>query len=170
MTGETDARQENRQKGLLNFRCLQRIKLITFAVMNTLLSARPLPSFHTVYALLRMVTGFFMLLHGWEVFDARQMADYVKWLSDLQFPAPSVMAWLGKSTELIAGAGLMLGFATRFMAIPLMIAMLVVAFGMGQGKIWYGDQHPFMFVLLCTLFLFGGGGKWSLDDLFFDRK
>ena len=138
--------------------------------MNTIFSARPLPQFDTVYALLRIVTGFLMLLHGLEVFDAKLMADYGKWLNDLHFPAPQFMAWLGKGTELIAGACLMLGFATRLMTIPLMIAMLVVAFGMGHGKIWYGDQHPFLFVLLNVLFLFGGGGKWSLDGVLFDRR
>lgn len=138
--------------------------------MKTLLSAHPLPQFDTVYALLRIITGFFMLLHGWEVFDATQMAEYGKWLNDLHFPAPQLMAWLGKSAELIAGAGLMLGLATRLMTIPIICTMLVIAFGMGHGKIWYGDQHPFMFVLLGVLFLFGGGGKWSLDGVLFERR
>ncbi len=138
--------------------------------MKTLRSPHPLPQFDTVYALLRIVIGFFMLLHGWEVFDAKQMADYGKWLTDLHFPAPQLMAWLGKGAELIAGACLMLGFATRLMTIPLILTMLVIAFGMGDGKIWYGDQHPFMFVLFGVLFLFGGGGKWSLDGVLFDRR
>jgi len=138
--------------------------------MNAILSARPLPQFDTVYALLRIATGFLMLLHGWEVFDAQQMADYEKWLNDLHFPVPQYMAWLGKGTELIAGACLMLGFATRLMAIPLIFVMLGISFGMGDGKIWYGDQHPFMFVLLCVLFLFGGGGKWSIDGVLFNRR
>ncbi|MCC6281546.1 MAG: DoxX family protein, partial [Saprospiraceae bacterium] len=43
-------------------------------------------------------------------------------------------------------------------------------FGMGHGKIWYEDQHPFMFVMFGVLFLFGGGGKWSLDGVLFDRR
>jgi uncharacterized membrane protein YphA (DoxX/SURF4 family) len=134
-----------------------------FALMNTWFSARPLKNFETVYALLRMVTGFFMLFHGWEVFDPALMADYTKWLTDLQFPAPAFMAYLGKSAEFVSGACLMVGFATRFAAIPIILAMLTVAFGMGHGKVWYEDQHPFMFVLLGILFLSGGGGKWSVD-------
>lgn len=137
--------------------------------MKTLLSAQPLRSFDTVYALLRIITGLFMVLHGWEVFDAQQMADYGKWLNDLHFPAPQWMAWLGKGSELVAGIGLLLGFATRLMTIPLIITMLIIAFGMGKGKIWYEDQHPFMFVMLGVLFLFGGGGKWSLDGVLFNK-
>jgi uncharacterized membrane protein YphA (DoxX/SURF4 family) len=137
--------------------------------MKTLLSAQPFHSFDTVYALLRIITGLFMVLHGWEVFDAQQMADYGKWLNDLHFPAPQLMAWLGKGSELIAGIGLLLGFATRLMTIPLIITMLIIAFGMGNGKIWYEDQHPFMFVMMGVLFLFGGGGKWSLDGVLFNK-
>lgn len=138
--------------------------------MNTFFSARPLPAFDTVYAFLRVITGLFMLLHGWEVFDAAQMSDYGKWMTDLHFPAPNIIAWLGKGSELIFGATLMLGFATRISVIPLLLTMLIITFGMGGGKIWYEDQHPFMFVMLGLLFLFGGGGKWSLDGILFDRK
>jgi putative oxidoreductase len=134
------------------------------ARMNTWLSARPLKNFDTVYALLRIITGLFMLLHGWEVFDSAQMADYAKWLTDLHFPAPALLAYLGKGSEFVFGICLMVGFLTRFATIPLILTMLLIAFGMGHGKVWYEDQHPFMFVLLGILFLSGGGGKWSLDS------
>lgn len=137
---------------------------------NPFLSARPLKSFETAYALLRILTGALVLYHGLEVFDAKIMGDYVKWLTDLKFPAPGFMAYLGKSGELIAGIGILTGLLTRFTAVPLIIAMLVVCFGMGQGKFWYEDQHPFLFAILGVLFVFGGGGKWSLDAILFDKK
>ena len=133
--------------------------------MNTWLSATPLKNFDTIYALLRMVTGFLVLYHGWEVFNPSLMADNARWLAELQFPAPSFTAYLGKGTEFAAGACLMAGLATRFAAIPIMLVMLTIAFGMGHGKVWYEDQHPFMFVLLSVLFLSGGAGKWSVDAL-----
>lgn len=131
--------------------------------MNTWLSARPLKNFDTVYALLRIITGLFMLLHGWEVFDSAQMADYAKWLTDLHFPAPALMSYLGKGAEFASGILLTIGLFTRFATIPMILTMLGVAFGMGHGKVWYEDQHPFMFVLLGVLFLSGGAGKWSAD-------
>lgn len=138
--------------------------------MNTWLSARPLKNFDTVYALLRIVTGFFVLYHGWEVFDPALMADNAKWLTDLQFPAPSWMAYLGKGAEFAGGVCLMAGLATRFAAIPVILVMLAIAFGMGHGKVWYEDQHPFMFVLLGVLFLSGGAGKWSVDAIWTNRN
>ena len=60
--------------------------------MKAIFSSLPLPQFDTVYALLRITTGFLMLLHGWEVFDPTLMAEYGKWLNDLHFPAPQFMA------------------------------------------------------------------------------
>lgn len=135
--------------------------------MNTWLSARPLKNFDTVYAVLRIITGFFMLFHGWEVLNPAQMTDNAKWLTDLHFPAPLVMAYLGKGTELVAGACLMAGFLTRPAALCMIAVMLVISFGMGHGKVWYEDQHPFMFVLLGALFVAGGGGKWSVDGRVF---
>ena len=138
--------------------------------MNTWLSSRPLKNFDTVYALLRIVTGFLVLYHGWEVFNPSLMADYAKWLTDLQFPAPALMAYLGKGTEFAAGACLIAGLATRFVAIPIILVMLTISFGMGHGKVWYEDQHPFMFVLLCVLFFSGGAGKWSVDAIWTNRN
>lgn len=131
--------------------------------MKTWLSARPLKNFDTVYALLRIITGLFMAFHGWEVFNAAQMADNAKWLTDLQFPSPGLLSYMGKGAELVSGLLLTVGLFTRFACIAMILTMLVISFGMGHGKVWYEDQHPFMFVLLGVLFLSGGAGKWSVD-------
>ena len=126
-------------------------------------SAHPLKNFETVYALLRIVTGFFMLFHGWEVWNPAIMAENSKWLADLHFPMAGTLAYLGKGAEFVCGACLMIGLGTRFVVLPIILTMLVISFGMGHGKVWYEDQHPFMFVLLGVLFWSGGGGKWSVD-------
>jgi putative oxidoreductase len=138
--------------------------------MSNFWRSLPLSSFGTAYAFLRIVTGALMAYHGWEIFDGQKMADYAKWLSDLQFPAPAAMAYLGKASELVSGLGLLFGLLTRLNALLMAVPMLGICFGMGHGKFWYEDQHPFLFVLLGALFFFGGGGKWSLDARFFDKK
>ncbi|KAA2241829.1 DoxX family protein [Chitinophaga agrisoli] len=120
-------------------------------------------------ALMRIITGLLMVYHGWEVFDKAKMDEYAKWLTDLHFPAPAFMAYLGKSTEWVSGILLTLGLLTRLAVIPLAIAMTVVCFGMGNGRILTQDQHPFLFVLLAGVFFFTGPGKWSLDQVFFKR-
>ena len=102
---------------------------------------------------IRILTGVMMAYHGIETFDAEKMQNYTKWMTELQFPAPQVMAYLGKGTEFFGGVLLALGLFTRFAIIPLSITMLVIPFFMGKGKIFSDDQHPFLFVLLFLTFL-----------------
>ena len=131
----------------------------------------PLPIWQeTGLTLIRLVVGSFMIYHGFEVFDKQKMVDYTKWLSDLHFPSPLVMAYLGKGAELVAGIFLFLGFLTRLAIIPLAVTMLVICFGMGHGKIFMDDQHPFLFVLLFLVIFFTGPGKFSLDYIFFSKR
>jgi putative oxidoreductase len=135
------------------------------SLLKTLFSPTPLPSFSVVYAALRILTGLLMAYHGYEITDGAKMATYAKWLGELHFPQSTLMAWLGKGAELVGGIGLALGLATRPMCALLAVTMLTIVFGMGHGKFWYEDQHPFLFVILCVLFFFGGAGRWSVDGL-----
>ena len=80
------------------------------------------------------------------------------------------MVYLGKSSELIAGIFLTLGLLTRVGAIILLGTMLYITFFVGQGRFWYQDQHPFMFVLFAVLFFFTGPGAWSLDAVLFKKE
>jgi uncharacterized membrane protein YphA (DoxX/SURF4 family) len=117
-------------------------------------------------AIIRIITGFFMAYHGWEVFDAAKMNGYLQWD---QFKSSSAvfMVHLGKSAELVGGILLMLGLFTRLAALIMAFTMLYVSLVVGTGKIWYEDQHPFLFVLLALVFFFVGAEKWSFDKLFF---
>jgi putative oxidoreductase len=124
----------------------------------------------TGFAAVRIITGALMIYHGVEIFDADKMKGYSNWLNDLKFPAPALMAYLGKGTEFISGLLLLLGLFTRLAALALAITMLLVCFGIGHGKIFTDDQHPFLFVLLAAIFFFTGAGKWSLDHFIFGYK
>lgn len=121
-------------------------------------------------AFVRMMTGLFLAYHGWEIFNEQKMLDYAKWLSDLHFPNAAFMSYLGKVAELVSGLLLTLGLFTRLAVVPLVATMLVISFGMGKGKIFYEDQHPFLFVLLGLVFFFAGPGKYSLDQLLFGKN
>ena len=125
--------------------------------------------YHKGLALVRVTTGILMIYHGYEVFLADKMDGYHQWLTELKFPFPSFMAYLGKGAELVGGILLTLGLFTRFAAILLAITMAVVCFGMGDGKFLTNDQHPFLFVLISLLFFFTGAGKYSLDYLFYNN-
>ena len=122
------------------------------------------------YSIIRIFIGITLVYHGKEVFDAKLMADYGKWLTDLHFPFPYLMAYLGKGSEFVGGIFLALGLFTRVSTITLAITFVSIAFFMGHGKIFMEDQHPFMYVLFSLIFLFLGPGKISLDDYFWKEK
>ena len=55
----------------------------------------------------------------------------------LGLPLPGLMAFLAVSAELVGGFLLILGLATRYVAIPLMITMLVAAFAVHWEHGWF---------------------------------
>lgn len=113
--------------------------------------------------IVRLITGAFMVYHGWEVFLPDKMEGYTQWLNDLNFPAPPFMAYLGKGAEFVGGLLLIAGLFTRLASVALALTMAVICFVMGKGRIFTDDQHPFLFVLLAAVFFFVGAGRWSLD-------
>ncbi|MEP7144081.1 MAG: DoxX family protein [Ferruginibacter sp.] len=120
-------------------------------------------------ALLRIITGLLMAYHGWEIFDSGKMAEYAKYDSIKALPAPLFMAYLGKGIELLSGILLTLGLFTRLAALSMAITMLFICFKIGNGKFYYDDQHPFLFVMLAMVFFFTGPLKWSVDQLVFKK-
>ena len=120
--------------------------------------------------LIRVIVGILIAAYGLETFEAEKMKSNVAWLRDIHFPAPVFMAYIGKLSELLGGIFLAAGLFTRLVSIPLIIDMAVVIIFMGNGKIFGDAQLPFLFALFFLTFIICGGGKWSLDNLLFNRK
>ena len=118
----------------------------------------------------RVITGIIIAKYGLEIFSHDKMKGNADWLTDIRFPAPVFMAYVGKATELLGGILLVFGLVTRFASIALVITMTVVIFIMGKGNIWGDEQLPFLLLLFFVSFILGGAGKWSLDYLLFDRE
>ena len=55
----------------------------------------------------------------------------------LGLPFPWLMAFLATATELVGGVLLLLGLATRYVSVPLMITMLVAIFTVHANHGWY---------------------------------
>ena len=119
---------------------------------------------------IRIIVGIFMIYHGWEVFDAAKMNEYKTWDVFKASPSPAIMVYAGKTAELVAGFLFVFGFLTRIACLVLIFTMAYISFFVGKGEIWYGDQHPFLFVLLGLVFFFTGGGRISLDWIVFNKK
>ena len=131
--------------------------------MTKLLSSAPVAQ-QSGLAFIRIIVGLLMVYHGLEVFDAGKIKDYAQWDFFKKFSSPAFVVYIGKGAELLAGIFLTIGLFTRFASLVLIATMLYIAFYVGSGKIWYEDQHPFLFVLLGLVFFFSGSGKWSVDE------
>jgi putative oxidoreductase len=138
--------------------------------MSNLLSSRPL-SQNTGIALVRIITGILLVWHGWETFDAEKMKMYTGWFIERKYSNPAIWAYAGKVAELLAGIGFILGLFTRLASLAAIAAFAGIIFILGdKGKIFEGDQHPFLFILLAVVFFFTGPGAVSLDGLLFKKK
>jgi uncharacterized membrane protein YphA (DoxX/SURF4 family) len=63
--------------------------------------------------------------------------NVAQWFEYLGMPAPELMVYLAALTELIGGVALLVGFAVRWLAIPLMITMVVAATTVHWEKGWH---------------------------------
>jgi len=137
--------------------------------MNRFFSSSPIYP-NAILAIVRIVSGLLMVYHGWEVFDDEKMKVYFDWEAFNKFNNPILMIFLGKIAELVAGILLTLGFLTRIGSLILICLMTYITFFVGEGRFWYQEQHPFLLILLGIIFLFYGGGKYSLDHLIFKKR
>ncbi len=126
--------------------------------------------FENWLAIIRVIVGVLIAEYGLEISDPEKMKGNIAWLTDIHSPAPVFMAYVGKISELAGGLLLVVGLCTRLVSIPLVIDMSVVIIFMGNGKIFGDAQLPFLFLLFFLSFIIYGGGKWSLDNLLFNRK
>jgi putative oxidoreductase len=120
-------------------------------------------------ALIRITIGLLLAYHGQEVFDSTLMNEYAGW-ETFRGPNASLLVYTGKGAELVAGILLTLGLFTRPAALLAIITLSYITFFIGNGRFWYQDQHPFLFVLFGLLFLFTGPGSWSLDRYLYSRN
>jgi hypothetical protein len=62
---------------------------------------------------------------------------------------------------------LTLGLFTRLAALVLIGTMLFIILFIGQGRIWFEEQHPFLFLLLGLVFYFteAAGGVQTISFL-----
>ena len=74
------------------------------------------------------------------------MDNVIAWFGNpdwgLGLPAPALMAWLATGAEVVGAVLLLLGLATRWISIPLMITMLVAAFKVHWENGWQAVADP----------------------------
>ena len=83
---------------------------------------------------IRMTVGFFMIYHGWEIFNEEKMNEYLQWDIFKNSSGGKILVYAGKAAELISGLLLFAGLFTRVASILLAATMLYVSLFVGHGK------------------------------------
>ena len=76
-------------------------------------------------AVLRVIVGFSFLMHGWQKVFQYGIAGTTAGFTQMGVPLPALTAPLVSILELVGGALLLIGLATRLVALLLAIDMLV---------------------------------------------
>jgi putative oxidoreductase len=87
----------------------------------------------------RLLMGWIFLKVGWD--HLMNPAGMVGYLTALGAPAPSVLAWPALIAELLIGIGLILGIATRYVAL-LTVLWLIIATWLAHRYWVYPDATP----------------------------
>ena len=101
------------------------------------------------------------------IFHPTERAFFIKWFGDeLHYPAPLVMAFLAKSSELLGGIFVFLGLFTRLFAALVAFTMAMATITANLGSNWIIDGgftvSYFMFALILIV---EGPGIYSIDYL-----
>ena len=117
--------------------------------------------------LARLIVGTVFFQSGWgKLNNLSQVTDF---FTELGLPLPAFQALLASSTEFVCGGLLLLGLATRFAALPLIVVMIVAL----RTALW--DQidgfsslvglTEFLYIALLAWIATSGAGPFSLDWL-----
>lgn len=118
--------------------------------------------------LLRISVGVFMLSHGVGKFSKLFGDDPIKFPDPLGVGVTASLV-LTVFSEVFCSVFLILGFATRFAAIPLVITMLVAAF-VAHANDGFGKQElPLLYGIIYLTIAITGAGKISIDNLIYKK-
>ncbi|NBC83430.1 MAG: DoxX family membrane protein [Bacteroidetes bacterium] len=96
------------------------------------------------------------------------------WFESMNYPLPTLNAYLATATESLGVILLLLGLGTRIISIPLIIVMFVAIFTVHIGNGFAAGDNGFeiplyYLIMLFTLIVFGAG-KISIDYLIDKKK
>jgi len=92
-----------------------------------------------------------------------------QWFSSMNYPFPTLNAYMAAGTETVGFVLLFLGLGTRLIAVPLMIVMIVaittVHLGNGFEAGNNGFEIPLYYLIMLISILISGPGRISLDAI-----
>lgn len=106
------------------------------------------------------------------LFIPKDRAFFIHWFGEeLHYPFPLVMAFLAKGAEFTGGCLLVFGLYSRLAASLIAFTMFMATVTANLGKNFNIDGgFTISYTLFALIFVVWGGGRFSLDQLFFGTK
>jgi len=141
---------------------MNRIKQFFFSTLED----RPIADFGLL--ILRLGAGLSMAFgHGLGKVPVSE--GFIGGVEKMGFVMPAFFAWAAALSEFVGGIFIALGFATRPSAVFLTITMLVAAFIRHAEDPFGRKEKAILFALIAIYLIFKGAGKYSLDELIYNR-
>lgn len=138
------------------------MKTLYLTITHRLSTLKDIPLF-----LIRLILAYGF--YGPAKMKLNDVSAIAEWFSSIGIPAPTLNAYLATYTEITGALFLLLGFATRFMTIPLIITMLVaiktVHWANGFEASENGFEIPLYYLVMLITLFFTGPGRISIDHL-----
>lgn len=117
--------------------------------------------------LARLVVGTVFLQSGWgKLNDIDKVIEY---FTELGLPMPAFQAHVAATAEFVCGGLLLLGLATRFAVVPLIVTMIVAIrtalWDQVEGVSSLFAMIEFLYIVLCVGLGVSGAGPIALDAL-----
>ncbi|CAN5648717.1 DoxX family protein [soil metagenome] len=124
--------------------------------------------------LMRVMVGIVFLVHGLQKLFISGIGGTAGFFESLAIPLPTLAAVVVTLVEIVGGAALILGLATRWVAIPLaidmLLATLLVHLPNGFSAIPNGGYEFTLLLLVANVSLvLAGAGALALDNLLSSR-
>lgn len=119
---------------------------------------------NVVLLILRIVIGLFMLTHGIGKFQHLFGSDPIKFGDPIGVGAAASLA-LAVFAEVFCSVLIIIGFGTRFAAIPLFVTMIVATFIVHKNDEFGKQEFALLYALIYMMIATLGAGKYSVDYL-----
>jgi putative oxidoreductase len=114
--------------------------------------------------IVRIVVGSFMLTHGIQKYQMLMAAGPIKFADPIGIgQGPSL--WLAVFAELVCSALLIIGFASRIVAFPLIVTMVIAVFVVHGTEEFAAKELAALYLMIYVLLFITGSGKYSVDGL-----
>ena len=121
-----------------------------------------------VLLILRITVGAFMLMHGIGKFSKLIGDEPIKFADPIGVGVTASLA-LTVFSEVVCSIFLILGIATRFAAIPLLITMLVAVFIIHSNDGFGKQELPLLYITIYLTIAITGAGSFSIDTRIYNK-